>query len=86
MLTLVTRSWVSLSGLTTSDIAWVFSGSPDGNSDHPGVLTFNFAPYSFGSGDYFRFSADTDYYVQDNPTPGDVFGIAGATFGVDLEG
>lgn len=71
-------------GLTSADISWVFSDFPDSNTQHPSVLTFNFTPGSFGVGDYFRFSADTDFFVSD-PAPGTVFATGGASFSALLE-
>ncbi|NIM61856.1 MAG: hypothetical protein GTO30_09430, partial [Acidobacteria bacterium] len=69
----------SLVGVSSGDITFVF------DEPHSTFLTIQFAPGSFESGDSFRFAADTDNLVSD-PAPGSVFGEAGATFTVTMEG
>lgn len=67
----------ALTGLGASDISFAFTGV------HPTLLTANFAPGSFGTGDSFRFAADTDLLIDD-PTPGGYFGLAGVVFSVTM--
>jgi hypothetical protein len=75
----------AMGGLTIADFSSLaYSNFVDGDFSHPSVLTFYFAPESFGVGDYFRFSADTDFFVSD-PAPGSVFAEGGAIFSALLE-
>ena len=75
----------SLIGVNAGDITFASSNFVGGVPTHPAVITYNFAPGSFGPGDAFRFSADTEFFVTDVPTPGGVFGPGGATFSTLLE-
>ena len=75
----------AMSGLVAGDITPVFGNFVDGDLQHPSLLTFNFLAGSFGIGDFFRFAADTDFFVSD-PTPGSAFGEAPAVFSVVLQG
>jgi hypothetical protein len=69
-----------LVGLTPADITWdLIAGS------QPARLRFNFAPGTFGAGDWLRFAADTDYLVSD-PAPGGVYGQAHVPLTVTLYG
>ncbi len=74
----------ALNGLIAGDIGFITSIFVGGDTDHPQVLTFNFAAGSFGVGDSMRFSADTDFLISD-PAPGGVVGQAGAVFSVQFE-
>lgn len=74
----------ALTGLVEGDIGFALSGSIGGDPLRAQFLTFNFAPDSFGVGDIFRFSADTENFVGDAPTPGGYFG-SGAVFSVLLQ-
>ena len=75
----------AMSGLVAGDITPVFGNLIGGDPQHPSLLTFNFLPGTFGVGDFFRFGADTDFFVSD-PTPGGAFGAAPAVFSVVLQG
>lgn len=59
----------AMSGLTDADITASFVGN------HPDVLTFNFDPFSFGVGDYFRFSADVDQILTGDQAAGLLFSV-----------
>lgn len=75
----------SLVGLEQSDITFTTDMFAFNSIYKPQFLTFNFAPNSFGTGDSFRFGADTDNIVRDPITPGNAFGEAGVKFTVRLE-
>jgi hypothetical protein len=74
----------ALAGLAAGDISFAFSNFVGGIPSNPAVVTFTFAPGSFGPGDSLRFSADTDWFVSD-PAPGGAFGQGGAIFSAILE-
>jgi hypothetical protein len=75
----------AMGGLVGGDITPVFGNFIDGDPQHPSLLTFNFLAGSFGIGDFFRFAADTDFFVSE-PAPGSAFGEAPAVFSVVLQG
>jgi hypothetical protein len=66
----------ALTGLVEGDIGFALSGSIGGDPLRAQFLTFNFAPDSFGVGDIFRFSADTENFVGDALRPGDISAAA----------
>ena len=74
-----------LAGLSPEDISVERSNFIGDDPAHPAALTFNFAVDSFSYGDFFRFSADTDFLVTDPVTPGGVFGAAGVLFSVAFQ-
>ncbi len=74
---------VDLVGLTASDISF----SPDSGFDFP-TVTINFAPDSFGVGDSFRFSIDTDSLSGGSgisSNSGGAFGLQDVSFEVTLQ-
>lgn len=78
----------ALNGIAAGDISVTTSNTvpnADTGVPQPQILTFNFAAGTFGVGDSFRFSADTDYLFSD-PAPGSAVGNAGAAFAVVFEG
>lgn len=75
--------FTQLNGISESDISFETSEFVNGNNGHPGVLTLNFAPESFGAGDSLRFFADTDFLVSD-PLPASLVGQAGVQVRVKL--
>ena len=75
----------AMGGLVAGDITPVFGNFVGGDPQHPSLLTFNFLAGTFGIGDFFRFAADTDFFLTD-PAPGSVFGEVPAVFSVVLQG
>lgn len=78
----------ALTGLSAADISFSTSNlvsNPDTGVPQPQILSFNFAGGSFGVGDSFRFSADTDFCFSD-PAPGSAIANCGAVFSVVLQG
>ena len=75
----------TLIGLNSADITFSTSGAIGGYASHPSSLTFSFATGSFGAGDSFRFSADTDALGIGVPDSGVTMADSGVIFSVLLE-
>jgi len=74
----------SLVGLGAGDVKITRSDSVGGNFDHPSVLTFSFLAQTFGTGDSFRFSVDTDY-LADDPARGGALATTSLLLRIALE-